>query len=93
VRKSLAVVFVVLAALIGYALAPKALRAQAGSVPFVTGQTLVLTFESGRLQHRCTVTLQHGDFLGCMRERTPGSDEREVWYNLRFVERVERRER
>jgi hypothetical protein len=92
-RKWLSVVFVVLAALIGYALAPKALRAQAGSAPFTTGQTLVLTFESGRQQHRCTVTLQHGDFLGCMRERTPESDEREVWYNLRFVERVEKRER
>ena len=80
-------------ALAGYALAPGAIRAQSPSTPFTPGQVLILTFEPGRLQHRCIVTLQHGDFIGCTRERVPGSDERETWYNLRFVQRVERRER
>jgi hypothetical protein len=55
---------------------------------------VLLTFESGRNQQWCTVTSALGDFVGCTVERTPGVvDNREIWYNLRFIERVEKRER
>ena len=92
-RNWLTALAVLTGALFGYALAPGAARAQVGGPPFVPGQKLVLTFESGRNSQTCTVTLLREDFLGCADERRIGSEEREIWYNLRFVERIERRER
>lgn len=77
----------------GLHLRPGPVSAQQGSVPFIAGQRLLVIFESGRNQQSCTVVAVHGDFIGCTRERSIGSEERELWYNLRFVERIERRER
>ena len=97
-RQLVSAVFVVLVAvLVGYALVPGAVRAQA-SAPFVSGQRLMLTFSPDRTpgmpsQVTCVVTMRDGDFIGCRRDRAVGSDERELWYNLRFVEQVEKRER
>ena len=86
--------FLVLAALAGYALAPRTVQAQQPHfIPFLPGQTILLTFESGRNQQGCTVTMLRDEFIGCTTERTPGREEREVWYNLRFVERIDKRER
>jgi hypothetical protein len=97
-RNWVAAVFGILGVLFGYALAPLALNAQPLSVPFVSGQRLMLTFSPDRTpgmpsQVTCVVTLREGEFIGCRRDRAIGSDEREVWYNLRFVEQVEKRER
>jgi len=79
--------------LIGYAISPRSVVAQ-GSMPFVAGEILSLHYEPDRGSTRCTVTMQHGDFLGCTTERAAGTiGQREVWYNLRFVTRVEKRER
>ena len=93
-RTWLSTVFVGIAAVAGYLAAPgRPVSAQIQTVPFTTGQSVLLTFESGRNQQWCTVTMQHGDFLGCAVERAVGREERVIWYNLRFVERLEKRER
>jgi hypothetical protein len=63
-RNWLTALAVLTGALSGYALAPGAARAQVGGPPFVPGQKLVLTFESGRNSQTCTVTLLREDFLG-----------------------------
>jgi hypothetical protein len=96
-RSWLSAAVILIAVLVGYALAPGALRAQP-TVPFSAGQRLVLTFAGGRQQGlstqvTCIVTMRDGDFIGCRRERTPGSDEREIWYNLRYIDQIELRER
>ena len=92
-RKWLPAVIVVVILLVGYLLPPRTVGAQQASLPFLAGQRLMLTFEAGRNSQPCTVVMVQGDFLGCTRERSIGSEEREIWYNLRFVERVEKRDR
>lgn len=88
-RMSLLALFVVLAALVGYALAPGSVRAE--STPaFSYGQTLILTWQDGRGQERCSVHRQAGDFVACANQRsTVGDGTTTVWYNLRFIERAE----
>jgi hypothetical protein len=92
-RKWVSAVIAFVALVVGYSFAPGSAGAQSPSVPFVPGQRLLLTFESGRNQQPCIVITVQGDFIGCMRERSIGAEEREFWYNLRFVERIEKRER
>ena len=80
--------FVLLLALAGaggYAVSPRAVQADPDAWAFSFGQTVLLTWEDGRRQQQCTVVRQRGDFLACGGQRSdPG-----VWYNLRFIERVE----
>lgn len=78
--------------LLGYAAAPRTVNAQIDPVLFTPGVTFVLTFENGRTQVSCTVTHRRDEFIGCTTER-PGIEERETWYNLRFVERIQRARR
>ena len=93
-QKSVMAGLITAAVLVGYALAPHRATAQSTSLPFNAGHRVLLTFEGGRNQQWCTVTQARGDFVGCAPERAAGVvDDREVWYNLRFVERVERRDR
>jgi hypothetical protein len=93
-RKWLLAVSLVTALLVGYALAPGAARAQTTALPFTPGQRMLLTFEGARNQQWCTVTNSRGDFVGCAAERTAGVvGDSEIWYNLRFIERAERRDR
>ena len=92
-RNWLSMFLLAVGVLIGYAITPRPVVAQ-GSSPFVSGETLSLHYEPDRGSTRCTVSAQHGDFLGCTTERTTGTfGQREIWYNLRFVTRVEKRER
>ena len=93
-KQSVIAALVTTAVLAGYALAPGGATAQSTSLPFNPGQRVLLTFESGRNQQWCTVTQTRGDFVGCTAERIAGVvGDREVLYNLRFIERVERRDR
>jgi hypothetical protein len=92
-RQWVSAVIVFVALVLAYSFARGSAGAQSPTVPFVAGQRLLLTFESGRNQQPCVVIMVQGDFIGCTRERSIGSEEREFWYNLRFVERIEKRER
>lgn len=75
----------VVAALVGYALAPLGILAEPAPAAFTYGHTLVLIREDGRKEQPCTVVRQRGDFVAC--SAIKGSPT--VWYNLRFVERVQ----
>ena len=91
-RKWVAAVLVAVTLAVVFVWARQPVSAQQ-ALPFSAGQRVTLTMESGRSQYSCTVIGIQNDFIGCLRERTVGSDEREIWYNLRFVERIEKRER
>jgi hypothetical protein len=78
--------------LVGYAAAPRSVNAQPEPLLFTPGATFILTFENGRNQVTCTVTNKRDEFIGCTTERV-GVEDRETWYNLRFVERVTRARR
>ena len=79
-------VLVALGILLGYALAPDHARAQANT-PFLHGAQITLVLES-KQQVKCTVSFHAEGFVGCTTDRSPGFDERQTWYNLRFVERI-----
>ena len=93
-RTWLSTVLVGIAAVAGYLAAPgRPVSAQIQGPPFIAGETILLTFESGRNQQWCLVSGHQGDFLGCASGRAVGREDRVIWYNLRFVERLEKRER
>ena len=85
-RKAAPAILLILGVLIGYALSPETVDAQVNG-PFVHGQTVTLTPETGG-QVRCTVNFYANDFIGCVAEREIGADERQNFYNLRFIKRI-----
>jgi len=91
-RKSVAALLVAVTLGVVFVWARQPVSAQQ-TLPFSPGQRVTLTMESGRSQYSCSIIGIQNDFVGCVRERTPGSDEREIWYNLRFIERIEKRDR
>jgi hypothetical protein len=89
-RNWLMILLVVLVALVGYRLGAHPVRAESSTPAFSYGQTVLLFWENGRQQQRCAVHRQAGDFVKCGDEPSAdGGRSGTVWYNLRFIERVE----
>ncbi len=88
-RNWLLALVVVLAVFVGYTLAPRSARAETPQA-FSFGQALILRWADGRGEQRCSVLRQQGDFVACADQGSTGGDRTgTVWYNLRFIERVE----
>lgn len=91
----LAWALVVVGFLYGLAPAGHTVEAQAGGLPFYSGQTVELTFAPGslpvcpgcdpttRLEVTCSILQSRGTFVSCMSEKNLG-----VAYNLQYVTRV-----
>jgi hypothetical protein len=89
-RNWLLILFVVLVALVGYRLGAHPVRAESNTPAFSYGQTVLLFSENGRQQQQCAVHRQAGDFVKCGDQLSAdGGRSATVWYNLRFIERVE----
>lgn len=89
-RNWLLVLLLVLAALVGYGLGARPVEAGSNTQAFSFPQTVLLIWENGRHEQRCAVVRQTGEFLVCGEQPSAaGNRAAMVWYNLRFIERVE----
>jgi hypothetical protein len=93
VRKSFAVLFLAVGALVGYSLHTVPVKAQAQAsdwFAFNIGETVRLSADLPQSEITCKVTRVENGFIGCA-----GDDQRQSarWINLRYVKVITPRER
>ena len=83
-KKSLSVLFLAAGVVVGYALKPAPVVAQADFQPFTLGAKVVLKIEGFPASLSCTVSLVSNEFIHCGREGDRGP--RAI--NLRYVQQI-----
>jgi len=94
VRKSLAVLFLAVGALVGYSLHTVPVKAQApasDSFPFNIGGSVRLSVDLPQGEITCQVIRVENGFVGCARDDQERQSAR--WINLRYVKVITPRER
>jgi len=94
VRKSFAVLFLAVGALVGYSLRTVPVKAQAQAsdwLAFNIGETVRLSADLPQSEITCKVTRVENGFIGCAADDLQRQSAR--WINLRYVKTITPRER